>query len=374
MVVTRELPPVGGGAGRVALDLAEELGRRGHGVDVVTMAFGDLPAREECGSVTIRRVGCGRRRRDRSTLIEMLRFRLAAGALVRDLRARRSFQLVHAHAILPDAWIAARAADSLPLVVTAHGSDVPGFNPTRFRLAHRLAAPLWRRTLARAGAVVAPSRYLAELLRRARPEQDVTIVPNGIRTDLFDDPGEHGRREGFLMCTRLERRKNIPLFFDALACVEAPQRLDVIGEGPDLAVLRRRTAAQSRHEIVFHGALAYGSAAWRDLFQRRRFFVLPSARENLPVSLLEAQLAGLVVLAGPAEGCREALGDAGLYFPELAPQALAATLRAVLREDPVALDALAERGRRRVREGFSVAAMADRYLEVYAAALARHAP
>ncbi|HVQ29881.1 MAG TPA: glycosyltransferase family 4 protein, partial [Vicinamibacteria bacterium] len=233
----------------MALDLAEEVTARGHRVDAVTMGLGDLPVLEERGRLVVHRVACGRVSADHSTPAEMWRFRSAARPLLARLVSERSRSLIHAHGIVPDGWIAqgasGRGASALPLVLTAHGSDVPGFNPDHFQVWHALARPFFSRALRSAAEVCAPSHYLAGLIRRARPEQPVEVVPNGVRADLFSAVAPSRGREGFLLCGRLERRKRFPLFLAALESIEEPQVVDVIGDGEDGPALARR-AARSR--------------------------------------------------------------------------------------------------------------------------------
>ncbi|MDW8146136.1 MAG: glycosyltransferase [Roseiflexaceae bacterium] len=59
------------------------------------------------------------------------------------LTRRWRYDVVHAHFIVPTGILAAavRRISGLPLVITAHGSDVPGYNPDRFTRGHRLDCP-----------------------------------------------------------------------------------------------------------------------------------------------------------------------------------------------------------------------------------------
>jgi glycosyltransferase involved in cell wall biosynthesis len=364
LVICREIPPVGGGAGHVALHLAEEAMRAGHGVRIVTMHYGDLPVSEERQGMGIRRVRCGRRHQDSSYLPEMLRFLLAAGQPVRAAVREGACGLVHAHAIVPDGLVGLSAARQagVPLVVTAHGSDVPGYNPDKFALAHVLMRPAWRLVLSRAAAVVAPSEHLAGMIRAGRPGQAVTVIPNGIRPDSFAPSPKDG---SFLIVSRLVRRKNFHLFLEALKSVEPPQVVHVVGIGPVLDELKRIAAGLARHRVVFHGWLANGSPEWRALYERCRYFVFPSESENFPVNLLEAQLAGMVVLASPVPGVREVAGDEAVYFDGLTVESIARTLRAVVAGEVPGLEALGARARDRVRTRFSWESVGQRYLDLY---------
>ena len=56
-----EFPPIGGGGSRVVSGLASELVRAGHGVDLVTMRFGNQPRRQVVGGVRVFRADCIRR-------------------------------------------------------------------------------------------------------------------------------------------------------------------------------------------------------------------------------------------------------------------------------------------------------------------------
>jgi len=364
LVVSREIPPVGGGAGNVALELAQRLGRRGHCVRILTMHIRGLPKHEERDDVDIHRLSSGRRHRDSAYLPSMLRFVMAGRRAARDNDWRPD--IVHAHAIIPDGLIGTTAAraHACPLVITAHGSDVPGYDPARYVRAHRAAAPLWRRVVRRADAITTPSSYLADLIRGEHAGTKVNVIPNGIDLELFTESSD---RSGFLIASRLIERKNYRAFFDALRSVPNQQHIRVVGEGPERAALER-IAGDLAHRVEFYGWLDHGSSKWRRLYEESRYFVFPSLNENLPINLLEAQLAGMTVLASDVPGNREALGDCAIYFPDVTPAGIAATIADVLQSSQERLDELGARGRRRVRALFDWETVTDRFESAFRAA------
>lgn len=85
-------------------------------------------------------------------------------------------------------------------------------------------------------------------------------------------------------------------------------------------------------------------------------FVLPSYREGMPVSLLEAMACEVPVIATDVRGCREAVGggDAGLLVPARDAKALAEALR-TLAADPVECSRVAATGRARVDARYTTA-------------------
>ena len=182
LIISRELPPVGGGAGHVALHLAETLAANGHNLFLITMHFGDLPLFEKRGALSIYRLRCGRKNQDSSYFIEMLRFLFVGQSLAKKIAEKERCQVIHAHAIVPDgiiAWLTRRSTQR-PFVITAHGSDVPGYNPNQFRFSHTLIRPIWKRVVDEASALVTPSSNLGRLIRITRPNRSTQTIANGI--------------------------------------------------------------------------------------------------------------------------------------------------------------------------------------------------
>jgi glycosyltransferase involved in cell wall biosynthesis len=118
----------------------------------------------------------------------------------------------------------------------------------------------------------------------------------------------------------------------------------------------------------FHGWLSRKTLD--PLFERSRIFVLATASDNFPVSLLEAMAARCAVITTRAGGCPEVVGDTGLVVEPGDVQGLREALNRLMRDSAYA-ESLGERAARRVRDQFGWAAIASRHESAYQAALQR---
>ena len=96
-------------------------------------------------------------------------------------------------------------------------------------------------------------------------------------------------------------------------------------------------------------------------------FALPTRFEGLCLAVVEAQAAGLPVVATPVGGIRETVvpGETGLLVPVDDASALADAIT-VLLDDPGLAARLAAEGRRRAFERFSLERMVERTAALYA--------
>ncbi len=360
-----EFPPIGGGGSRVVAGLTGALARAGHEVDVVTSGFRGLPRRSTVGGVQVHRVRALRLRKHYCTMPEAACYVIGALATARRLARERAYDIAHAHFILPDGWIARRLRNGrdLPYLITAHGSDVPGYNPDRTQLAHHILAPTWGRVTRDAAAVVCASRSLETLVNARDPRVEMRRVPNGIDPDRFRTDRPRARR--ILVVTRLLERKGVQYLLEAVRDLPLEHEIHIVGDGPHRPALQRG-AASLRPTIVFHGWLDNRSPELTRLFETSEIFVLPSDRENFPVCLLEAMAAGLAVVTTRSTGCAEVVGDSGVLFP---PGDIA-ELRRVLRRltgDPDLCRRLGRAARERVERDLSWPAVARSYEELFEA-------
>lgn len=342
--------------------LSRELVRLGHEVDVVTMGRQGLSRRQDVDGVQVYRVPCVRRAPHVCTGPEAFSYLLGALPVALELTKQRRYDLNHTHFIFPDgalAWLL-RHWMGLPYVITAHGSDVPGYNPHRLRRAHQVLAPAWKRVVRDAAQLICPSETIRALVLRRHAAAAATIIPNGIDPDRFR-PAGHGTR--ILAVNKMFERKGIQHLLRAVEGVPLEHAVQIVGDGPYLPVLEEM-AARTGVAVRFWRWLDHGSAELTELYEGSGIFVLPSEAENFPVALLEAMAAGLAIVTTQGTGCAEVVGEAALLVPPANVEALREALRRLL-SDPGLRAALGAAARRRVVEKFGWPVVARQYATLY---------
>jgi len=193
-------------------------------------------------------------------------------------------------------------------------------------LQRRLLAPalaamrrLDERAARRVDVYVANSRATADRIARAYRRRAI-VIPPPIETDRFTPSTERNGR--FLVVSRLRHHKRIDLAIEAAARLSV--RLDIIGEGPDEARLRRIAG----HTVTFLGRLS--DAAVADAMARCVGLVVPAA-EDFGMTMAEVQAAGRPPIAFGDGGALEIVEDGTTGFLVREPTAdafVAAMLRA----------------------------------------------
>ena len=310
LMLNHEFPPVGGGASPVTYELCKQLAHLGHHVDVVTMHYRGTPRFESVDGFNVYRTPAVRRKPDICHTHEMATY--LPGAIFKTLKLARknSYDIIHCHFIVPGAplaWLVGKLTGT-PFIVTCHGSDVPGYNPDRFKVIHRMIMPAWRFLTRRADLLVSPSRSLKSLIRTNCPGVEVDIVPNGFHPTRFL-AGEKEKR--ILMCSRILPRKGFQYALEAMRSMQLDWKVDIVGDGHYLDELRK-IAAQMDTPVKFWGWLDQKSEEFRYLYESGSIFIFPSEAENFPSVLLEAMAASMAIITSDAGGCPEVVGDAAI--------------------------------------------------------------
>ena len=143
------------------------------------------------------------------------------------------------------------------------------------------------------------------------------------------------------------------------------------GDGPLRGFLEQQTAKHGFTKHIHFLGHSWEVAEW---FDAADIFILPSLGEGMPAVVLEAMAKGLPVIATPAGGTPEALGDCGYLLPasEDDNSRARALTKAIVNwaGDPEARRRAGARGRTRARAKFTRQQMLSAYLDVIAQTLA----
>jgi glycosyltransferase involved in cell wall biosynthesis len=363
LMLCYEFPPLGGGASKVAHGLSKELVRLAHQVDLVTMAYRGLPESEWVDGVRVFRVPCIRTRRHACSLPEAGSYLIPVIRKVRRLVRTKHYDINHTHFILPDgliAWLAQKFAD-LPYIITAHGSDVPGYNPDRLKITHKVVAPVWKEITRNAAQVVCPSLILKSLASKRMENSKIVLIPNGFDYNRFQPHGEKVKR--ILIVTRMFKRKGVQYLLKSLEDLVLDYEVHIVGDGPYLPTLKRM-AGNIKAPLRFWGWLDNQSPILKELYEASKIFVLASEEENFPIALLEAMASELAIITTKGTGCAEVVGDTAVLVEPRNSKMIRSALKKLTRDTSLCAR-LGKAARRRVKTNFSWDIVAKRYVEQY---------
>lgn len=298
----------------------------------------------------------------RPTALSIIASVVAGVAGYRAVR-RSGFEpdVLHAHfflAALPAALIA--KVTGIPLVETEQWTIFLPEDPAALTPTLRLGA---RAALRVARLVMPVSHSLESAMARAGVPGPFRVVPNAVDTSLFH-PGPGGGGERLATVGALNAQKGVDVLLRAFARVRAARpgvTLDVVGDGPDRSSCERLCRELGLDgAVTFHGILAKERIA--DMLAHSDLFVLASRFDNNPCALVEAQAAGLPIVATRVGGIPEVVDD----FGELAERddvegIAAAILRALDDARRYDRDAIAARA----RALYSVEEVGGAFAEVY---------
>jgi phosphatidylinositol alpha-mannosyltransferase len=245
-----------------------------------------------------------------------------------------------------------------PIVATFHASG---------ELAHQWTRPALRSLMSRVtvrAVVSEAARDTAVTNWNGDPESYV-VLWNGIELDRFERATPTSTdRPAVLFANRHEPRKGLAILLDAWQELDRDAVLWVASTGPQTAELQARGIADVEW---------IGSITDRELAERMRgatIFCAPSVGgESFGVVLLEAMAAGTVIVASDIDGYRNVArgGREAVLVAPGDPVALRSALRSLV-DEPARGRALVAAGRARAEE-FSMARLAQRYVELYERAL-----
>ena len=328
--------PVPSGDRAVARLLIRALELGGHSVDLASSFRTREPTGDAARQDRLRRIGG----------------RLAA-RLVRRYRAAQepdrpaAWLTYHLYYKAPD-WLGPAVAEALRIpYLVAEASHAPKRAGGRWAIGHDGAEAAIRRADAVIGLSSADTACVTPLLRT--PGTLRRLAPF-IDTGPFEAEADHGAAHHASLATRLGLEREAPVLLavammrdgDKLASyrvlaaalarlTDEPWTLVVAGDGPARRDVEAEFAGFAGGRVHFIGAVEAGGLP--ALYAAADIYVWPAVREAFGIAILEAQAAGLPVVAGDAGGVGDIVadGETGLLAAEGDAASFAEVLAVLLR-------------------------------------------
>ena len=181
--------------------------------------------------------------------------------------------------------------------------------------------------------------------------QNATIIANGVINEYGNYKYVNFLAQSMVYTGRIENDKGIFDLINAFLKVHEDfpdATLNIYGEGEALDECKKM--ARGIHQIKFHGFTNEPLKA----ISENEIFVLPSYREGLSLSLLDAAMLEKKIIATNVDGNPEVVedGKTGLLVPPRNVQALASAMRWMLK-NPREANRLAQNARRKYEQEFN---------------------
>jgi glycogen synthase len=256
----------------------------------------------------------------------------------------------------------------VPRVVMAHGDlitwtqSVEGYTPRPTRWLNWYRGVV-ARGIAAADAVVAPSRWMLDMLRQSytRPQRDEVIYPG--RNPIFFNPYVDKEDSVLAVGRLIDAGKQVFLLTQhahpvSVCIVGAEQTVPM----PRIPIRADVKVSTDQTCVAIRGPQT--EAQLRSLYSRASIYAATARYEPLGISALEAAMSRCAIVANDIPSFREIWGDAALYFRTNDAHSLAESIRC-LNADREMRRAYANLAYTRARDRFTTKRMIDEYLHLY---------
>jgi glycosyltransferase involved in cell wall biosynthesis len=237
---------------------------------------------------------------------------------------------------------------------------------------------LHKKIFARADAVQAISRFLADWAGKMGFTGTPEVVPNGVDIEKFGHGargtghrGELRAQYGFceddvvlVTASRLSLKNGIDDLIRSLTYLPANYKCLIVGDGEDAEKLRVLTEKKGLSDrVVFLGNRSHDELP--DILRSADIFVRASLSEGLGNAFLEAMMAGLPVVGTPVGGIPDFLldGQTGVFCEPRSPESIAKAVTRIRTEEGLREKLIAQ-GKELVRVKYNWTKIADRIREM----------
>jgi glycosyltransferase involved in cell wall biosynthesis len=365
-----EFPPIGGGAGKVHLNMLKEYSKRNDlNIDVLTSA--PQPGNyiiNFSNNITIHKVGVHKKNLHFWRKTEILEWIIKAGHYYKKLIKHKKYDLVHSFFGFPTGWFCYRSRTKLPYIISLRGSDVPGKN-LRFAFEYKLLGIIFKAIWKNACALIACSEGLKQRALKFYPQVKIDVIPNGVDVEKFCPISQNIAKKSdairLITVGRLSITKRVDILIDAVKIlVEQGKnvKLLIVGGGSLKNSIKKLAAQKNLADFIeFKGIV--DSEQMPQLYQNSDLYVSATMQEGMSNAMLEAMACGLPIITTPCEGIDELIKDNGIVVKEESAEAVAKAISELVTNTEKM--ELMSRAARKHSENFTWKSISQVYLEFY---------
>lgn len=251
----------------------------------------------------------------------------------------------------------------VPFSCTAHGSDIFQYPPVDLVKRVREAAPFIT--------ISEYNRQYLAALSDTLEEGMIEVIHCGVNLDKFTSLSRHlvvGQTLRILTVARLEHVKGLDILVNACALLRDTGldfTCDLVGDGSERATLEKLVRTLNlQKQVHFWGAVPHEDVI--RYYQEADLFVLPSRREGIPVSVMEAMATELPVVATRVTGLPEIIdnGRTGTLVPPENGRLLADAIVRLTKKSDI-LGEMGLRGREKIEVEFNIELSVERLLALW---------
>jgi glycosyltransferase involved in cell wall biosynthesis len=266
---------------------------------------------------------------------------------------------------------------SLLKVVTVHGT-MRGYVPYRkildlpsliVRIFSSMYIEIDRQIVKNADRVIAISKACANELRLFYGITDLDIIHNAVDSTFFCPSNHKTHKNSYILYAgRVSAEKGLIDLVNSAkhVCKKYPNfKFVIAGNGPLERHLKKLVSTLNlESNFFFAGSVNHETLL--KFYQNATVYVLPSYREGLPTTLLEAMSCGLPVVATAISGITDVIDNhkTGLLVPTNSPENLANAILMLI-EDSKLSEEIAKNARMHVQKYYDWDIIASKIEEVY---------